>query len=81
MGRQKQILFNFVVPLQPLAQADNIINRITNPLIELDDSTVGVPNLQINFWAAGISQTLFGLGNHGPRKTAPLVFRVNRQVI
>src|SRR5262249_9501180 len=70
-----------VVVLQPLAEADHIIQREPDRAIELDRRGVASSNLQVDFWASRGAQQALGLVHQGPAETATPVRRIDTEVI
>ena len=66
---------------QSLTHTDDIINRIAEPTVKLDDPVVGSPNLQIDFGTPRLPQQSFRFSDNGARISAPLQLWNNRQII
>jgi hypothetical protein len=70
-----------IIMFQPLAHTYHIINCIAQPTIELNNSMVGRPDLQIDFRTPGLPKPSFRFGDDGTRISTPLQVRDNCQII
>ena len=75
------VLGGFLVMLQSFPHAHDLVNRITEPPVEINNTLIGSPNLQIDLRTTGGTKQPLRLRDHGSRPTLPLMLGRNRQII
>ena len=66
---------------EPSPQADNVVLRVAEPTIELDDLSVGRAHLKVELGAAALDEEALGLTHQGSCVGPPAVAGGNGQVV